>query len=156
MSSFAAGNASASASATANLPDPAKMPPSTKSFYDDPTKPAGAIMDTWNEQRNILYFMGKPYEQCVSIRGRVIKYTDKRVLLFSMAKKMNLIQEYYGVLYSIVGLQSRLMVEAFCAFFGPKEGFPDRTMVGAQMGLLKNSNPELTQILDNEAQVLTI
>ncbi len=92
--------------------------------------------------------MGKSYEHCVKICGRDITITDKRNILFSMAKKMNLVQEYYGGLFSVIGLQSRLMVEAFCALFGPAEGFSNMT-VGQQMGALKQSNPELTHALDN-------
>lgn len=131
--------------------DPAKMPPSRKSFFDDPEKPtAFGNIDDWNSIRDFLYTFGLPHRHKVQVIGRKVKFTDIRALSFVIATKMNLLQEDYATRLSAVGTQGRLIVEAFCEIFAPVGGFADGKMVGQMLGELK-LRPELkSEILSCE------
>ena len=78
--------------------DPAKMPPSTKSFFEDPIKPASfASMDSWTDIRDVLYFVGKPFSHQVQVdKKHKLTFLDKRAIVYRMATTMNIMQEDYG------------------------------------------------------------
>ena len=139
------------ASFHANSPiykDPAKMPPSAKSFFDDPERPSSFHhINEWNNIRDFLYTFGLPYRKTVEIRERVVQFPDKRALSFAIATKMNLMQEDYATRLSAVGLQGRLIVEAFCLLLYHEVSYPKGSMVGAQLQRLSTTRPDLKGVI---------
>ena len=137
---------------------PAKMPPSRKSFFEDPERPnTFATIEEWTNVRDFLYTFGLPHRHKVQVlRGRNVKFTDIRALSFVIATKMNLLQEDYSSRLSAVGTQGRLIVEAFCILFAPDGGFPDGTMVGGMVRILKERRPELRRMIELCERVNTL
>ena len=137
--------------------DPAKMPPSRKSFFEDPEKPnAFGTIDDWNSIRDFLYTFGLPHRHKVQVAGRKVEFTDIRALSFVIATKMNLMQEDYATRLSAVGNQGRLIVEAFCLIFAPVGGFGDgKKEVGKKLSDLK-LRPELKSTVESCERVNTL
>jgi len=133
--------------------DPAKMPPSRKSFFEDPEKPnAFETIDDWTNIRDFLYAFGLPHRHKVQVSGRKIKFTDIRALSFVIATKMNLLQEDYATRLSAVGNQGRLILEAFCEIFDSDGS----GMVGGRLTDLNKSRPDLRSTIKLCEEVNTL
>ena len=95
--------------------NPAKMLPSTMSFFDDVYTPDVAVlsdMNQWNYVRDMFHTFGKRYIKTI-VRSKCgdEEYPDRRALIYKIATKMNLLQEDYAHRFSVIGNEARLIVD---------------------------------------------
>ena len=105
-------------------------------------------MGSWISVRNFFYFFGINHKHQRRIQGRNISFTDRRSVLFDLAKAMNIFQEDYSIRLSQVSLQGRLVAEAVLKYFEPDapNNYGHGDTVGNQIAKLKTASPHLSDL----------
>ena len=107
--------------------------PSHKDFFVDSNKPSTfASTREWDELRNKCFFIGSRVRDKRIVSGQNVSFTDDRAVCWDIARKMNILQEYYLVSKMVVGVAGRQIAELIIKQYEPPGGFNSQSQTGGK------------------------